>query len=168
MKSRLRSILGAAVFSGIIVTWSPFQSHLYPYTVSQPSSYRHIVLQDAAGHGVDYFFPSLGSFTTNVNIWAEPGHSVSNDGVYLRSMGAKNIQRSGWMKIVGQRRPIMRGDFKGIAGRWTVEQVTFSAAGLVWHLTASYDPKFKKVRPTLLRILSSFKLHTAIHASGHS
>lgn len=145
--------------AGVKVNWLPFSSTVYPYTVSQPSSFRHYVFQDAANRSVDYFFPSLGSYTTNVNIYAVPGHDVANEKEYLRSIGASNVHRSMWLTLMGQRRPLICGDFKGLVGHWTIEQTTFATPGLVWRLTASYDIRYRKLmRSTLIRILKSFHL----------
>jgi hypothetical protein len=45
-----------------------------------------------------------------------------------------------------------------LAGTYIVEQVSFPARGYIWTLTASYDPRFKSLLPTMLRMLSSFNL----------
>jgi len=151
--------LAAVLFAGITTTTIHFSSTLYPYSIDQPSSFRHIIFTDTDNHRVDYFFPALGSFTTNANIYAVPGRDAPDEQTYLHSIGGHHVKRSARISIAGQLRPVMRGDFKGIAGRWTIEQVTFAAHGYVWHLTASYDVKYKKMRPILIAILSSFKLH---------
>jgi hypothetical protein len=149
------------VAGGIKIEWFPFPSAIYPYTVSQPSSFRHIVLQDLASHNVDFFFPSLGSYTTNVNIYAVPGTKAGNEKDYLQSIGGHNIRRSTWLNIAGKKVPLMCGNFKGLVARYTLEQSTFAADGLVWHLTMSYDMKYRKLmRPTLLKIIKSFHLRT--------
>jgi hypothetical protein len=59
---------------------------------------------------------------------------------------------------MGQRHALMRGDFQGLAGHYTEEQVSFATHGMIWRLTASYDRRYARMRATLLRILSSFQL----------
>lgn len=166
MPSIRRAIaLSAVLTSGVSVTWSHFNSTTYPYTITQPSSYRHIVLRDTANRQVDYFFPSLGSFTTNVNVYAFPGATAPDEMQYLRSMGGQHVQRAGWLRLAGSRRQMVRADFRGVTGRWTMMQTDFVAHGLVWRLTASYDVRYSKLRGTLMRILRSFQLQgtTAPH-----
>lgn len=140
------------------IAWTPFSSALYPYTVSQPSSYRHVVLQDSAGHNADYFFPSLGSYTTNVSIYAEPGRTIGNDAAYLRSTGGKHVHKSGTFSIASQQVPILHADFHGLAGNWSVDRICFQTQGMVWYLTASYDQRYRRLLPLLMRMLHSFRL----------
>ncbi len=160
--------LSAVVTSSGSVTWSHFTSTIYPYTITQPSSYRHIVLKDTANRRVDYFFPSLGSFTTNVNIYAVPGSHTLDEGQYLRSLGGQNVRPAGWVTLAGGRRWVVRADFHGIAGRWTIVQTMFVARGLVWRLTASYDVRYRDLRLVLFRVLRSFRIRgmTNEHRKG--
>jgi hypothetical protein len=53
---------------------------------------------------------------------------------------------------------LARAEYRGLAGHWIVEQVTFSAHGWIWHLTASYDYKYRSMRTTMLRMIQSFKV----------
>jgi hypothetical protein len=62
------------------------------------------------------------------------------------------------MYLAGRREPLIRADFKGLPGRWTIERVSFVARGLVWYITASYDVRYRNLRPTLLRMMRSFRL----------
>lgn len=176
MSIRQFARLGAVALlsvSSARVTWTRVSSTFYPYSASMPSSYKYIDLPDTTGRRVDYFFPGLGSFTTNANIYADSDHTVFNERDYLRSLGAYNVHQSGTLKVMGHKLALICGDFRNIIGRWRLEQTTFTAGNLVWHLTASYDPRFRKARPTLLRILSSFQLHpppttrTVSRGNGH-
>jgi len=160
---KLRKIPAAVAFgaAGVGVVWSPFSSTIYPYSISQPSSFKHIVIRDTANIPVDYFFPALGSSTTNLHVKAVPGsESAIQDQVkVLRDLGGQHIRRTGWMQLAGQRLALICADFNTYAGRYTIERVSFTARGLVWDITASYDLKFrKKIRPTLLRMMRSFRL----------
>lgn len=150
--------LAAIALSGASFTWHRYSSTAYPYSIEQPSSYRHIVLHDTANQQADYFFPSLGSFTTNVNIYAFPGSRAPNEATYLHSLGGREIHRDGWLKIAGKRSPLIASHFRGIAAHWTMEQTTFVNRGIVWRITASYEDRFRRLRPTLLRMLRSFRL----------
>jgi hypothetical protein len=133
-----------------------FNSPIFPYSVQQPSAYRHVVLiQDQK---VDYFFPDLGSFTTNVSIYAEPGHVASGDADYLRAVGGQHVRLDGYAMILGKKMAFTRADFAAIAGRWVEERLSFLAQGLLWHLTVSYDVKYHSMRPVMLHLLESFRL----------
>lgn len=155
MLGMLARVSAIVAFSGITVNWLPFRSPTYPYTILQPSSYKHVVIEDTSGQSVDYFFPSLGSSLTNVNIYCD--HSHLNAAAVLRSSGAKHVQRTARIVIDGAKRTLIRGDFQGIPGRWTVEQVVFADHGHIWHLTASYASRFRNQRPIMLKMLTSFK-----------
>lgn len=148
--------LGAMVLARVSVSWTPFHSSLYPYSISQPSSFRHVVLPNTANQQVDYFFPSKGSFPTNVNVVAAPGHAVRDEVAYLKEINGHNIHRSAWVRIMGHREALMHADFNGLAGRYVVEQVRFADGDTVWQLTASYESKYRKMRPLMLRMLASF------------
>src|SRR5579859_6446288 len=95
--------LGALLLAGVSISWTPFRSSVYSYSISQPSSFRHVVLPNTANQKVDYFFPSVGSFPTNVNILATPGTVVQNQVAYLKQMNGRNIHRSAWITIMGRR-----------------------------------------------------------------
>jgi hypothetical protein len=152
MLARVSAILA---FSGITVNWLPFSSSTYPYTIKQPSSYKHVVIYDTSGNPVDYFFPSLGSSITNVNIYCD--HGRLNAGAELRSVGAKHVHRAGRILIDGTKRALIRGQFHSVVGYWTEEQIVFSDHGKVWHLTASYASQFRSQRPIMIRMLKSFR-----------
>lgn len=153
----LRGPLAALVFAGITITWLPFHSGLYPYHVSQPSSFKHEVIVTASGLKVDYFFPTLtGSFPTNVNISAVRGSKIMDAVQFLRSASGHRVRRSGWMVIMGHRFPLMRAAFHGLTTNWIEEQVAFASGGYNWRLTASYEPRFVKLRSLMLRMLQSF------------
>src|SRR5436305_829647 len=77
---------------------------------------------------------------------------------YLRSIDGHNIKLVGRMNVAGKDRKIMKADFTGLAGKWSIEQVCFAAKGYVWRLTASWDPKVKSLLPTMLHMLKTFKL----------
>jgi hypothetical protein len=149
--------LGTVVLAGVSVSWAPFHSSLYPYSISQPSSFKHVVLPNTANLQVDYFFPSIGSFPTNVNIVAKPGRDMRNEVAYLKGINGHNIFRSGWLKIMGHREALMHADFDGLAGKYSVEQIRFVYKDTVWQLTASYEPKYRKMLSIMLRMLSSFR-----------
>lgn len=155
----VRAVVALTMLTGVTVRWTLFSSTLYPYSISQPSSFRHEVIISADGQHSDYFFASgLGSFTTNVNISATRGQGVTDEISYFRSHNGTRVHRSGWLRVMGRRLALVRADFHGLTGRWTEEQTRFKAHGMLWQLTVSYDPRFRRFRPTMLRMLSSFKL----------
>lgn len=155
MLGTLARVSAILAFSGITVNWLPFRSSTYPYTISQPSSYKHAVIYNTSGEPVDYFFPSLGSSITSVNIYCDHGHA--NAAAELRTGGAKHVQRTARILIDGTRRALIRGQFSSIVGRWTEEQIVFTDHGKVWHLTASYASQFRSQRPIMIKMLRSFK-----------
>lgn len=147
------------MLTGVTVKWTLFSSALYPYAMSAPSSFRHEVIVSANGQKADYFFASgLGSFTTNVSVSASRTQTVSDEITFLRSHNGHRVRRSGWLRVMGHRLALIRADFHGLTGRWTQEQVSFQAHGYTWRLTASYAPRFRRLRPVMLRMLSSVKL----------
>jgi hypothetical protein len=147
------------LLAGVTLHWSPFNSTLYPYSIQQPSSFRHEPGVTADGIKVDYFFPVLtGSFVTNVSISATRGTTMVNPVSYLHSLNGRNVRQMGWLTVNGKKKPVMCADFSGLTSRWTEEQVSFAANGYVWHLTASFEPKFKKQLKTMLKMLQSFRL----------
>jgi hypothetical protein len=150
--------LGAIVLASVSVSWTSFHSSLYSYSISQPSSFRHVVLPNTANQQVDYFFPSVGSFPTNVNIVATPGRAVRDEVAYLKEINGHNIHRSAWLRILGHREALMHADFGGLAGKYSVEQVRFANKDSVWQLTASFESKYRKMRPLMLRMLASFRV----------
>lgn len=151
-------LLGAVVLASVSVSWSPFHSSLYSYSIRQPSSFRHVVLSNTANQHVDYFFPSKGSFPTNVNILASPGRLAGSESAYLKDMNGKNIHRSAWLSIMGRRVPLVYADFSGLAGKYSVEQVRFFYKDTVWQLTASYELKYRKMRTIMLKMIASFQV----------
>jgi hypothetical protein len=155
-----RGALGAVVLVGITVKWSLFNSTVYPYTITQPSTFKHEVLTSSTGQLVDYFFAvGLGSFTTNVNISASRGTQSLTADDLLRADNGTDVKQSGWLRVMGHNLRLTRATFRGLVGTWIEEAVTFTAGGYSWRLTASYDPRYKSLRSTMLRMLSSFKLH---------
>jgi hypothetical protein len=149
-------VVNILAFSGILVSWSSFRSGTYPYTISRPSSFRHAVLQNAEGQRVDYFFPSLGSRTTNVNVAAVPARDADDEASFLKASGGKHVRQSGWIRIMGHRVRIVCADYS-VYWSWRVEQVGFVSHGRFWRLTMSYDPRYRKLRPIMLRMLRSFR-----------
>lgn len=161
-KRSWQGMSAAFLLTGISITWVPFSSKLYPYTISQPSSFRHDVIVTATGHKVDYFFPALtGSFTTNVHISCQPRQAGAvEDAVrYLRGRDATHVHKVGVLTVMGRREGLIRARFTGLTGQWTEEEVTFSSGGYTWRLTASYDTRFRSLRSTMLRMLASFQAH---------
>jgi hypothetical protein len=150
--------LGAIVLASVSVSWIPFHSALYPYRISEPSSFKHVTLTNTAHQRVDYFFPSVGSFPTNVNILARPRRTLRDGGACLKQRDGHRVYRSGWLTIMGHREPLMRADFRGLAGNYSVEQVCFVQKNTVWQLTASYEAKYRTMRSMMLRMLASFHL----------
>ncbi|HEX6506475.1 MAG TPA: hypothetical protein VF221_02480 [Chloroflexota bacterium] len=154
----VQRVMAAVMFASITITWTRFHSTTYPYSILQPSSFRHTMLPNVNGMTIDYFFPSLGSFTTNVNVVASPAKSLVNQVAYFRSIDGTNVHRSGWLIIMGKKRPLIQADFGGLAGKRRLEQICFVANGTMWQLTASYDLKYRNLRRTMLRMLQSFRL----------
>jgi hypothetical protein len=133
-----------------------FNSTTYPYSIQQSGAYRHVVI--TTDRKVDYFFPNLGSYTTSVNIYAEPGHTMTSDSDFLHAFGGQSVRRDGSITILGKKMTFTRADFKAVAGHWTEERVSFVAENMVWHLTMSYDVKFRSARRVMLHMLESFQL----------
>lgn len=146
---------------GMSFSWKPFGSSNYPYTISQPASFEYIALPDTTGHKRDYFFPALGSFTTYVSVYAEGGQRAPNDVDHIRSQGGKHVRPVGKVVIFGHSRQIVQGDFTGPMGDWTIQQIVFVSRHHVWYLTMSYDPKYQKLRPTMLKMLRTFRVRSA-------
>lgn len=157
MKPALLGVLLAIQSVGI--TWLHFRSSTYPYTMAQPSSFRHVVLKDAMQRPVDYFFPSLGSTTTNVNVYAVARLGAPYARSYLHMLGGKHIHNSGMVVIMGKKRHVVIAQFHGLAGKWTVEEVTIAVGSRMWYLTASYVWRYHKLRPIMMRMLHSFSPH---------
>lgn len=141
-----------------MVSWTHFNSKLYPYAISQPSSFRHIVLSVDGQQSSDYFSPGLGSYTTNVNISASRG-PVVNVARDLKERDGVHVRASGAVAVLGRQMTLTRADFRGLAGTWVEEQLSFAAGGYSWRLTASYDTRYKRMRSTMLKMLQSFRLH---------
>jgi hypothetical protein len=159
--SALIRVISMVLLGHVTITWLHFSSDVYPYDISQPSSFSHVVYVTAGHRNIDYFSPSLGSATTDVNIFTTPGNSLPNPNAYLRNQGGFNVKSDGWLTVDSHRRRITLADFQSFGNRWSVEQVSFLSRGTIWRLTASYDLKYRSLRPIMLRMLSSFKLRSA-------
>jgi len=160
----LKIAVGAVTLAGIGVTWTTFNSTIYPYSISQPSSFRHGVWSQTDDQKVDYFYPSLGSSVTRVSIMAQRGAHATGEIPYLRDLGGHSIHQSGQLSVLGQSRRLICADLPFLGGSFRVEQLTFVAGGYVWRLTASYEMRFRWIRSTMLHMLHTFKLHdTARH-----
>jgi hypothetical protein len=153
-------IVSLVLLSHVTITWLHFSSGVYPYGISQPSSFSHVVYVNMAHRNIDYFSPALGSATTDVNIFTIPGSSLPDPQKYLQNQGGVHSRSSGWLDVDGHRRRLTAADFESFGNRWTVEQVSFVMRGAIWRLTASYDLKYGSLRPIMLRMLSSFKLRS--------
>lgn len=152
-------LIGVLALTSVSVTWSRTSSSIYPYTIEQPSSFRHLVLRDPAlNTEADFYFAPLGGSITNLNVKATTGRRDKGDGARLTALGGQHLRRVAWVHLAGQREPLMRADFKGIVVRFAIEQVTFTARARNWYVSMSYDLKYQKMRPTLLRMLNSFRL----------
>jgi hypothetical protein len=152
---RGRQIVWLIALSGITVKWLPFHSHVYPYSIRQPSSYRHEVIQDTANQQIDYFFPSLGSSVTNVNIYCDGTNA--NTVKRLEAIGGSHVHRSAWLTVMGKHYPVIYADFSSYNQYWTLEQVTIPVQGHVCHLTASYSHKYRNQRAIMMKMLATFK-----------
>lgn len=153
--------LAAVVLVRSPVFLSPVKSTVYPYTITPPAGFKYVVLVDSSGRKVDYFFPALGSFVTNINIYAVRGTTIPDGQTYLRLIGAAHVHKSGLIQIMGRKVPLMLGDFRGFVGRWTLEQTTLVACGLTWRLTVSYDVKYVRLRSTMLHAVQTFRVTCA-------
>jgi hypothetical protein len=156
------SSLAAFTVLGAFTTWTRYPSPSYPYSISYPSTFTHLGMRDISDrYNVDFWFPSLGTHTTNMNVFARPVPKVRQSEVqYLRSFGGKNIRKVGSIRIAGQRLDLIGADFKTIYKYyWREEGVTFVACKRWWHVTISYDLKYRSLRPTLFRMLTSFRLN---------
>jgi hypothetical protein len=154
-----RGAAGIAVLTGITVTWSPYHSSLYPYSIAEPSSFKHAVLTlDASGQKVDYFSPPVGSAVTNVTVVATAGDAPRSATSYLRSIDGHDIKSVGSLSVAGARRELIRANFDGYPGKWTIEEMSFEANGYYWRISMSYARQFKNLRSVMLKMLRSFKL----------
>jgi hypothetical protein len=156
-------LLSAVMFAGVTINWVHFSSDVYPFTISQPSSFKHVVLTDTAHIRVDYFSPSLGSAVTDVSVFAVPGSQVPNPRAYLRAGGGRHVHTAGKIKISGRQRTLTAANFNSFGNHWIVEQVSFAQGGLVWRLSASYEPRYATMRPVMVRMLQSFVFRTGAH-----
>lgn len=145
--------------AGVTGQWTHFVSKTYPYTISRPSSFRPASVVEASGLKVDYFFPPIGSFTTNVNVCSYLGTRAPNEAAYLRSLGGRNVHRSMRLYLAGRWRPFYAAHFAGPVGGWTLEQTSFVARSRVWRLTASFADQHRSMRSILVQMLRSFRLH---------
>ena len=150
---------GVLVLAGITVHWTHVASKTYPYTISRPTSFRLAVVKDATNTNVDYYFPPLGSRTTNVNISAPFGTRARDEAAYLRSIGGRNVRNGPRMKLAGKIRTLCTAHFSGLVGPYTLEQTNFVARSRVWWLTISYEDRYRGMRPLLEKMLRSFRLH---------
>jgi acyl-coenzyme A synthetase/AMP-(fatty) acid ligase len=76
----------------------------------------------------------------------------------VRGESGRKATQIGWLRVMGHNYKLTRVVTHGLAGTWVEEQVNFAAGGYTWFLTASYEPRFKSLRPTMIRMLGSFKL----------
>lgn len=150
-------LLSAVAAGNVRVNYDPFSSAIYPYRVMQPSSFRHVVLPDPLGHNIDYFYPSLGSAVTDVNIYADGGPLINMTNL-LKQSGAYRVRRSGYLKIGGVRVGLVSGDRRGYPGHWREERAEFVAGGRVWHITMSYLLRYQNMRGAMLHMVRSFRL----------
>ncbi|GAC1327052.1 MAG: hypothetical protein NVS2B16_01920 [Chloroflexota bacterium] len=151
-------MVGAITFAGVRITYDPFTSTIYPYRVLQPSSFRHIVVLDLTGHGVDYFYPDLGSFVTNVNIYAVTPGQMKNQAQMMHPTGAKHVHISGYLRVDKKRVPIFSSDHRAFPGHWREETAQFSSGGMIWHVTISYLLRYRNLRPVMMRMIRSFHI----------
>lgn len=158
--SRILPTMGALTIVGSGLTPVRSTSAEYPYSVVVPSSYRYLVIKDTENRNIDYYFPSVGSTVTNVHIYATRGLPNQSQGSYMRGEGGRSVHRVGVLSVAGQHLPIMHAEFQGLNSKWGIDQVTFVAHGMFWRLTASYDRKYRNMRPTMIRILESFRLRS--------
>jgi hypothetical protein len=77
---------------------------------------------------------------------------------YLESLGARSTSSDGSLSVGGHQVSLVRGEFRGLAGRWTLEQASFVGCGMAWRLTASVDVRDRGLFPLMLRTLHSFQL----------
>jgi len=147
--------LSVVVLTSIAITWNTFSSTTYPYTIDQPSSFQHIVTTNG-GEVRDAFFPGLGSFTTNVNIYGTRASVFRDERVHRGNRNDQIRRPCGSIRIMGRRRTLLCTSFHGLAGKWAIEQVIFAANGYVWHLTASLDLRYLSWRGIMHRMLRSF------------
>lgn len=164
---RLGSIQALAGFAvALAVVASPFHSTLYPYTITRPTGFMHSVVRDSLGNNLDFFFvpPPPGSFTTGATIYAVPGHTTPKETLYLRSIGGWNVHRVEYIRLSKLRVSLVRGDFAGLAGHFTIERAGFVACARVWHITLSYATDRPDSRVALLSMLKSFRLTCASRA----
>src|SRR5947209_2456839 len=108
----LLRLMGMVLLGHVTITWVQFSSTIYPYTISQPSSFSHIVYPKDPRHKLDYFSPALGSATTDVNIIAIPGDSLPDSRNYLRDQGGFHVRSDGWVTVESRRRRITEADFQ--------------------------------------------------------
>jgi hypothetical protein len=156
-------LLGVVAVAGVSISWVHFSSTVYPYTMSQPSSFRHVVLMNTAHVKVDYFSPSLGSAVTDVAVYAVPGSKRPDPDTYLRDENGTHIRAGGSIVIDGKKRSLTAADFSSFGNRWTVEQASFVENGMVWRLSLSYEPKYQKLRPVMVKMVQSFAVRGSTH-----
>jgi len=144
----------------LAITGSRFHSTLYPYTISRPSYFQHAILRDSTGNNLDYFFvpSSPGTYTTGVTIYATQGKKAPKEAPYLRSIGGRNVHTIGYVRIAGAPVPDIRGDFYGLAGRFTIERAGFEACKRAWHITVTFATDHPEERAALVDMVKSLRL----------
>lgn len=164
----IQALAGFAMTLAVVT--SPFHSTLYPYTITRPQGFVHDVVRDSLGDDLDFFYvpPPPGSFTTGATIYAIPGRSTPKETAYLRSIGGWSVHRAGYITLSKKRIALIRGDFAGLAGRFTIERAGFVACAKVWHITLSYATDHPEARVALLAMLKSFRLTCTSGAHGRS
>jgi hypothetical protein len=158
--SAILRLLLSVLSMGISVHWVPFSSPTFPYTISQPSSFRHYLYTNTAHEKIDYFSPSLGSATTDVAIGSVTGTTVPDPKTYLRNQRGFNLRQSGSVTVAGRSRPLTAADFSSYGLQWTEEQVSFVSNGNIWRLSISYDHRYRNLRPTMLKMVRSFQFRS--------
>jgi len=142
--------------AGSSASWVRFQSTLYPYTILQPPSFQHTVSSNA-----DLFTPGPPVSSAShaaLMVSATSGHMPGNPVTLLRATGGQRVHIVGRLRIAGQLVPLVQAEFHNLAGRYGEVWATFSACGLSWSLTSTYEVHARTLRSTMLRMLRSLQL----------
>lgn len=153
----VKGIVGVVSLVGVTTTYSRVNSSVYPYSIREPSTFRHVVIPNDGEQNVDLYAPPIGSAPTAVTVYAE--HDGGQNAIeYFITHHGRNVHRSAWVTIMGRKMALECADFNSFGVHYRQEEVTFHARGYFWRLTISYELRYRSYRPVLLKMLGTFKL----------
>jgi hypothetical protein len=155
----VQGVVGVVALVGVSTNTAWVTSSIYPYSIKAPTTFRHVVLPTVTGQNEDLYAPPIGSAATSVTVYADRSGSGEGAIEYFVSHHGQHVHQSGTVSIMGKRIAVECADFNSYGTRYRQEEVTFSAGGYFWRLTASYELRYSgRYRVPMLRMLGSFRL----------